>query len=248
MVQLEASAEGEVGNNWFLGADFAYGLAFDGDVQDSDYLGDNRTGEFSRSYSDATESYVMDFGLKVGYALVRGRGKRLSGFYLMPLVGYEHKDLSMKMTNGEQVLSDYGFPVPLGPFSGLNSKYQGKWSSAWLGARAGFEISAGRRILVEVQHHSASFDGEANWNLRADFSHPVSFRHDADATGNVLLLVWQATDKVGNGWELKLRREEWDSDSGEDTTYFYNGAIAYTQLNEVTSESTSLVWRKIWVF
>lgn len=248
MVQLEVSAEGEVGHNWFLGGDFAYALAFAGDVQDSDYQSDNRTEEFSRSYSDADKSYASDYGLRVGYVLIRGRGRGLSGFSLMPLLGYAHKDVSMRMTNGVQVLSDYGFTVPLGPFSGLNSKYQGKWDGAWLGARIGFEPSAGSKFFVEYQHHSASYNGEANWNLRTDFQHPVSFKHETDATGNILILVYQSTDKKGAGWEVKLRREEWDSDSGVDTTYFYNGSTATTQLNEVTSESTSLVWRKIWVF
>lgn len=248
MLQLEVSAEGEVARNWILGADFAYGVAFDGEVQDSDYLGDNRTLEFSRSLSDAGESYAMDFGIRVGYVIGGGGNSVSGGVSIMPLLGFAHKEMNMKMTDGVQVLSDFGFPAPLGPFPGLNSRYDGEWDSVWLGARFGIGLASGNQIFLELQRHSADYAADANWNLRTDFQHPVSFEHDTNADGNVVIFAWQSTDKTGNGWEIKLRVEEWDSGIGTDTVYFSDGTIGRTQLNGVTAESASIVFRKTWVF
>ncbi len=44
-----------------------YGWIFDGDNQDSDYLGDNRTFEFSRSNNSTDDDYVWDASLAIGY-------------------------------------------------------------------------------------------------------------------------------------------------------------------------------------
>ena len=46
-----------------------YGWIFDGDNQDSDYLGDNRTFEFSRSNNNTDDHYVWDASVAIGYPL-----------------------------------------------------------------------------------------------------------------------------------------------------------------------------------
>ena len=50
-----------------------YGWIFDGDNQDSDYAGNDRTREFSRSNSNSDDDDVWDVSLAIGYPFRTGR-------------------------------------------------------------------------------------------------------------------------------------------------------------------------------
>ena len=52
--------------NWLVNFDFLYGEIYDGKNQDSDYFGNNRTQEFSRSNNGADEGSVMDLSIGIG--------------------------------------------------------------------------------------------------------------------------------------------------------------------------------------
>ena len=62
-----------------------YGWIFDGDNQDSDYAGDNRTYEWSRSNNSADDGDVWDVSLAIGYPLRFG-GEVIGT--ITPLIGY----------------------------------------------------------------------------------------------------------------------------------------------------------------
>jgi hypothetical protein len=57
-------------SNWEFELDLNYGKIFSGDNQDSDYLGNNRTLEFSRSNNNADKGVVIDASVNAGYPLV----------------------------------------------------------------------------------------------------------------------------------------------------------------------------------
>jgi hypothetical protein len=84
------------------------------------------------------------------------------------------------------------------------------------------------------------FDADANWNLRADYQHPVSFTHDADGTG--FTIGMDILLAAHNRWGLKLgvNMQKMATDPGVDRIYYANGSTADTRLNEVERRSCTI--------
>ena len=216
-------------------ADYAW--IFDGENQDSDYLGDNRTLEFSRSNNSTDDGYLWDISLAVGYPL--RFGQTVIGTFT-PLVGYSYHEQNLKISNGNQTIPD------LGPFSDLDSSYNSEWKGPWIG----FEMRFKARQIKTVAHqfepyfsyeyHWADFHAEADWNLRDDFAHPKSFEHDADGSG------WKVDTGVNfrfhRNWAMSFKYEyqTWSTDSGTDKVFFSDGSTGRTKLNEVNWTSYAL--------
>ena len=214
-----------------------YGWIFDGDNQDSDYLGDNRTLEFSRSNNSTDDDDVWDVSLAIGYPF--RFGQTILGTFT-PLLGYSYHEQNLNITDGNQTIP------PLGPFPGLDSSYETEWYGPWIGFDLRFkahEITTFAHrfeTYFYYEYHWADYNADANWNLRDDFAHPKSFEHDADGNG------W----KIGAGFNLWLHRnwalnfncdyQEWSTDSGTDRVFFSDGRVAVTKLNEVNWTSYAL--------
>ena len=98
---------------FLLRGSLAYGWIFDGENQDSDFLGDNRTFEFSRSNNNSDDGNVMDASFGLGWQFTFGR----SDFVMAPVIGYSYHEQNLTMTDGYQTIP------PFGPFSGLDSTY-----------------------------------------------------------------------------------------------------------------------------
>jgi hypothetical protein len=78
-----------------------------------------------------------------------------------------------------------------------------------------------------------SYRATADWNLIADFDHPVSFRHRADGFG--------VEGELGVGYRIGRRMEilavlngfGWETGTGIDELYHSSSPSQQTQLNEV---------------
>lgn len=210
-----------------------------GDNQDSDYLGDNRTLEFSRSNNDGGGDDLQDASLALGWTF------RLSGqpwgywrggtTYMVPLVGYARHDLNLRMRDGNQTIPASG------PFAGLNSTYRARWGGPWVGLEFVDEEPDDLHGFLRFEYHRARYEAEADWNLRSDFQHPVSYTHAADARGYVLSLGFYtpaAPRKLA--WRLVLDYQNWKAESGLDRTFFSDGSVGITRLNEVNRESWAI--------
>ncbi|MEJ2314994.1 MAG: hypothetical protein P8Y85_09600 [Nitrospirota bacterium] len=81
--QVEAGVKAHVERVYARGS-LDYGWILDGDNQDSDYLGDNRTLEFSRSNNDAGDGNVFDASVGIGYKIIDNK------LMVAPLVGYSY--------------------------------------------------------------------------------------------------------------------------------------------------------------
>lgn len=207
-----------------------YGWIFDGDNQDSDYLGDNKTYEFSRSNNKSDDGDVWDASLAVGYPF-RWNQAVIATF--IPLVGYSKHEQNLKITDGYQTIP------PLGSFPGLNSSYDTEWKGPFLGIdmrfKAGIPSNFAERFetYFTYEYHWADYHAKANWNLRDDLRHPKSFEHEADGTGWI----------IGGGVNFILQRhialnfdinyQNWRATDGTDKVYFADGTTAKTRLNEV---------------
>ncbi len=198
----------------------SYGSIYSGDNQDSDYAGDNRTLEFSRSNNTSNEGSTTSFSLALGFDIFVN-----TDLILMPMFGYAEHKQNFKITDGYQTIPASG------AFPGLNSSYDADWSGPWLGFKLGNRGDL--RFYFDYRAHIVEYVGLANWNLRTDFQHPVSFRHDADGFGQTfqLGLAFDVNENFGLG--LNYTYQDWQTDPGLDTVYFSNGNIGVTRLNEV---------------
>lgn len=251
--QLRASGKVRLGRADFpyftsyLRGSLGYGWIVDGEVQDSDYAGDNRTFEFSRSVADNEGDDVWDFSIGLGLRFPAW-SERLT---ISPVVGYSYHEQNLNMTDGFQVVSDqdvvdviFGPDViwpSVGPFAGLDSTYETQWSGPWVGFD--FELLPSERFSLtgSVEYHWPEYEAEGVWNLRDTglfaLAQDPSFEHEADGEG--LVLAVNATYDIDERWSLNLSADyrDWETDSGDDRTFFADGSVGVTQLNEVNWES-----------
>jgi len=217
----------------------AYGDIASGDNRDSDYLGNNRTLEFSRSTNNGEGGDVMDAVGGFGYRFpIVDRDIQalfeMDRLYFVPLGGYSRHEQNLRISEGFQAIP------ATGSFAGLGSSYEAEWDGPW----AGFEVNGSTsRIMgtLRFEWHWADYYAQANWNLRSDFQHPKSFEHVAEGTGLVLSLDggWKLTDN----WSLNVNvdYQNWSTDNGIDRVFFSSGSISETRLNEVEWDSLAIM-------
>ena len=218
-------------NRIFLHSSLYYGEIIMGKGIDSDYDMDNRQDPFSISYSEINDDNILDLSVGIGY-LFEFFHERIK---IAPLLGVSHHKQNIRITNGVQIL-----PEDIENIEGLNSTYQTEWKSAWIGANIMLEIMQGLFVLLSAQNHDAEYEAKADWNLREDFAHPVSFVHFADGEG---LTIKTGIEKVfEEGWRIGLDYigRNWFTDPGIDTVFFSDGATESTRLNKVTWKSESI--------
>jgi len=209
---------------------WAYGWIFDGKNQDSDYLGDSRTFEFSRSNNSTEDDNVWDGSLAVGYPA--RFGSTVIGT-ITPLAGYSHHEQQLNITDGYQSIP------ALGPFPGLDSSYDTKWKGPWVGIDLHFKAAEIKSFAQRFEtyftyeYHWADFDAEGNWNLRDDLAHPKSFKQNTDGDGFVIRTGFNC--KLNQHWALNFNYDyqDWSMDDGTSKVFFADGTNAKTRLNEV---------------
>jgi hypothetical protein len=242
VLQFEFGLERRFKNNLRLKGQLGYGIVVDGKVQDSDYAGNNRTLEFSRSNNGADKGDVWDFSAALGYDI-----SFLNDLIILtPLGGVSYHAQNLFMVDGVQTMSNFGWPTPLGPFAGLDSSYDADWYGPWVGGDISVTIKRSdltgpaHRFWGGVEwHFYAEYEAKAQWNLRPDFAQPVSFEHESNGNGWVINggYSWFITPR----WalDLKGKYQTWKTDPGIDRVFGANGTSLTTRLNEVEWDSFS---------
>lgn len=218
-----------------------------GVYRDSDYLRDNRQGIFSLSTGaadgeewNALRYWTIDYSYKLFMSKEEFNEK-----YLGMLIGYQEWHEKIRMTNGVQE-----FGGTLGPFSGLNSRYEFNWKSYRIGMEGGLPIYKwfsfkGKAVFIPY----TEYKGEGIWNLRTDFRQSPSFEHKAsggygaEAEASLGFHIYNSlTAELGyRYWYIK-------SGKGTDTTYFSDGSVGVTQFNEAISERQGLFLDVSYIF
>lgn len=237
ITQLQAAGELHLKNDRRLRARLGYGVIGSGANQDSDYDGNNRTLEFSRSNNKAGGD-VFDASIGFGKKLRMRDIAAVRSIFVTPFVGLSMHQQNLTMTDGMQTKSTASTP-PLGPLPGLASSYDAQWMGPWLGAEALVETERGWAVIVNAEYHLADYSASANWNLRSDLAHPVSFRHTA--TGDGIVMSLGASYPVGKNWRINfsLEHQQWTTRTGSDKVYFADGTVGYAHLNAVNWDSTA---------
>ncbi len=218
----------------------AYAEVTSGVNHDSDYLSNNRADEFSRTDNRA-DGDLYDIEISVGVSYKLPDPKLKGSMQATPLFGYAHYEQQLTMRDGNQVVSNPPSAMPLGPFDGLNSSYDTQWNAFWFGAelhwqytpRWGFEFTYQRFV-------NGKFNASADWNLRADFQHPVSFIHTANGDGHSL--------RAGVTYVLNSRlfvtgrlvHNNFKAHTGTDTTFNADNTTSSTNLNAVFWRATAV--------
>jgi hypothetical protein len=201
-----------------------YGEAYAGSVRDSDFLGDDRTGEFLRSVDSADGSRFTDVQLAAGLPLpLLQQGWRVA---LTPLLGVAYHRQELRIRGAQ----------------GLDSRYRAEWLGPW----AGLELAARHprgfgATLRAAYHFQTDYDAEAAWNLRQDFAQPVSFVHAADGEGATLALIGSYTPPA-SPWSIALRAswQRWRTDAGTDTLFFADGGSTVSRFNGAEWQSLAV--------
>jgi len=238
--QLRGDVTSVTARNYYFRGSVSYGWVQSGQNRDSDYAGNNRTLEFSRSVNGVDGSKVIDY--KGGFGKSFSFGDRGQHYYVPLIVGYAYHSQELKMKDGRQVVSNLanaqvldptitGLPA-LGHIQGLNSSYDAIWSGPWLGFDLALDLQQKGTVTFRLEHHIFDYSAKANWNLRDDFRHPVSFEHDASGQGQVLELGWKGRPNHQDWqWGVNLSWRHWSTNSGTDTTYvtyYYDpGSMSY---------------------
>ncbi len=222
-----------------------FGVVVSGENQDSDYNGDNRTMEFSRSYSDTSDGSLLDASIGVGYRFDIPWTADGGKFHIMPLLGYSYHAQEFQMTDGNQVIAAYQFEdFPLGPFDGLHSRYDTKWSGPWLGVDMEMWFNPHHALLASFAYHWVDYEADAQWNLRQDFNQPLSFQHNADGEGYRLSLNYRYTAENNWFYTIGATYQSMDTEAGEYLLYTAGGnngaGTWHLDFNEAEWESFSI--------
>lgn len=235
IVQLKLANRTVIRDRIFFRGHLDYGTVLSGSNRDSDYAGDNRTREFSRSLNGVDGKRVWDGSAGIGprFAFLE------SALVVSPLIGYMVSEQDLNIVDGYQAWTAPPATTPLGPIIGLDSRYQTRWEGFWLGLDLCFSIPgeigpfSAIEVILSGEVHRFDYNATAGWNLRQDFSQPVSFTHHASgnglAAGVLILLAWERNWGINLGMNLKKLR----ADAGVDQVYYADGTIRSTRLNEV---------------
>jgi len=237
IVQINANSKFIYDKKFRLECLLGYGRIYNGDNQDSDYSGDDRTLEFSRSNNKTEGNNISNWSIGVGYQFNLDKVAENLAFeniIFTLLEGYSQYNQYLTITDGYQTIPDTG------AFDGLHSTYDTVWKGPWLGAE--LEGTKGKIIgFARFEYHWADYDADADWNLRGDFAHPVSFSHKANGKGNILTLG--AGYNLNNNCALYLKTniQRWETEDGLDRTFFSDNTSTTTRLNGVNWKSTAIL-------
>ncbi|WP_372679489.1 hypothetical protein [Desulfosarcina sp.] len=233
--QLKLANRTVIMDRFYLRGYLDYGMVISGNNQDSDYNGDDRTQTFSRSSNGVDGNDVWDGSI--------GVGPRFSFFasamVVCPMIGYAVSEQDLNIVDGYQAFSAPPLTTPTGPIAGLDSRFQTRWRGPWLGVDLFFSIPGAEAPFTKVgviftgEYHWVNYDAEANWNLRSDYAHPVSFYQEADGSGVKAgtTILFEIRDR----WSIHagMNVKEMTTDAGLDRTYYADGRTGETRLNEV---------------
>ena len=216
----------DLNRDWYIEAAGEYGLFYAGANQDSDYFGDNRTGEYSRSNNSGSGGHVFTASLAVGRRLEDdGAGRTRM------LAGYAYSRQTLTITDGFQTIP------ATGSFDGLNSEYRAVWAGPWIGLEHRRQTGKRLNVTGRVEYHLPSYTGEARWNLRSDLEQPVTNNHWAHGSGirASLGLDYDAGSRWRLGVHVDYARHE--TGYGTDQVNISSGDKIRVRLNEAVWQS-----------
>jgi hypothetical protein len=241
IAQLRLAGKLTLGNDWLVRGIYSTGAVRSGHNQDSDYAGENRTQEYSRS-NNKTGGAVRDLSIGLG------RKVRLLDFsdggviQVVPLAGLSIHQQSLTMYDGFQTVPAHG------AISGLQNSYDAQWKGAWLGIDALLELGKNTSLVSSLEYHRVDYSAVADWNLRSDLAHPASFKHAAKGYGALLSVGACYRSSRNFLMTASFERQKWYTYTGHDQTNFSYGATVHYILNPVNWDSKAFSLGAVYQF
>jgi hypothetical protein len=241
IAQLRAAGKVNLGSGWLVRGIYSTGAVKSGTNRDSDYAASDRTQEYSRSDNKSGGS-VRDISVGLGRRFTLFDFESGAAFSVVPLVGLSIHQQTLTMYDGQQTIPANG------AIAGLNNSYAAQWKGSWFGLDAMLGIGERFSLNATVEHHRVDYTAEADWNLRNDLAHPVSFRHVAKGRGT--LASAGVTYRFTRNFLMSLsaERQKWNTWSGYDQTNFSFGGTSYYTLNPVSWDSRAYLLTAVYQF
>lgn len=207
-------------SGWTLRLAAGYGDITEGENQDSDYLGSDRTLEFSRSNNTIGGDWVADGLLALGFPL----NLPILPIQLLPQGGVSVHVQKLRITDGWQTIGYVATtsgvtPAPISRIENLDSTYKTTWLGPFLGIQGKLSVALGCTLRGGIEHHWASYRGKGVWNLRHDIG---EFTDEARGRG----WVWTGGVEfpVSAFWRAAIdySLQEWKTGSGTQSTPVLN--------------------------
>jgi len=241
IAQLRAAGRFNLGKNWLVRGIYSTGAVKSGRNRDSDYAGNDRTQEYSRS-DNKSGGAVHDASIALGRKFRLFDLATEWEFYLVPLAGLSIHQQSLTMYDGHQSL----------PFnseiSGLQNSYDTQWRGSWFGLDALLGLGGNFIVNATVEYHRARYSADANWNLRSDLAHPISFKHVANGQGVLFSVGTSYRFSRSFLMNASFEQQKWNTYMGYDETNFSYGATNYFTLNPVSWDSASISLGAVYQF
>lgn len=204
---------------WFMEGSLAVKKIGDGYVSDTDFGSDYR--------QDIT------FYIKLNTR----HGEVISGDLIAGRQIYLKEGWDIKMAAGYSLNHQYLYLIT--PDSDLESSYLTQWRGGVVYVGSNIEMLKNLSSMIGLSYYQLKYRATADWKLREDFQHPLSFSHQARGFGTKA--EFQLMYHLSNGFSLavRLNRIGMKTGKGLDRIYYTNGKIASTQLNEVQSRCLS---------
>lgn len=220
-----------INDNWafYVELDYSSAEVDDGLITDSDYIADNRQGLIARSVSSPNKSDIEHESFLMG---VKTRWFNQKNHYWTASLGYKRKTIDIRITDGQETYPGSG------AINGLNSSYDSEFKGLTFGFTTEHVFPWGA-IGLQYEVYDVEYEAEANWNLRSDFAHPISFEHLG--TGDGYTATFSYSYIINRTWDVyaSVSRTEYDISRGHDRTFFADGSHYSISLNEVDYESES---------
>lgn len=174
--------------------DGGYGRVLHGTVRDSDFFGNNKTHEFSRSVNKITGDYTIDLMAKIGRIW-----HPVQDTSLTTCVGYGTFWQKFRMKDGRQKI-----PVKA-HIHHLNSTYKARWSAPCLDAELSSRLTPSvRGTLGYTFFFPLRYEGRGDWNLRHLRFKQTNDEEKSFGQRGTVGLQWAITDRCEIGLGASL--------------------------------------------
>lgn len=162
-INLYLAGEWYAWKSLFVRVDLSKTFITSGNVSDTDFGKDTRRDTLFHDVFNSDKGGVISYNVAAGYKI-----RFIKKNTIAPFAGYgnDAQSLYLLRDNGN-VQGD------------LKSTYQTKWNGLFAGLDINICIYKKLTALGQITYHQVKYSAKADWNLIADFSHPVSFEHQA---------------------------------------------------------------------
>ncbi|WP_032112810.1 hypothetical protein [Candidatus Paracaedibacter symbiosus] len=138
---------------------------------------------------------------------------------------------------------------PVGSFkNGLGKTYKVQTYGAWCGGQVIYHLSNQLIISGLAKIHFIRYEGKANWMLRPDLAHPVSFKNSKNGIGYSGKVRFNYGVKAGLSLFAGVEEKILPLKDGQTETYLANGYTATQKANNIKWNSASFMARLSWKF